>query len=49
MNGRTSCDEAFRDGLHLSPLQYDESARLFKAQTPTKEGKNAGEAVYLAG
>lgn len=35
--------------MHLSPLQYAKSVKLFKAQTLIKEGRKANEAGYLVG
>ena len=46
---RTSFYENFRDVMHLSPLQYAKSVKLYKAQTLIKEGKNVSEAGYLVG
>lgn len=46
---RTNFFESFKDVMHLSPLQYIKSVKLFKAQTLIREGKNASEAGYLVG
>jgi AraC-like DNA-binding protein len=46
---RTSFYDSFRDVMHLSPLQYAKSVKLYKAQTFIREGKNASEAGYLVG
>jgi AraC-like DNA-binding protein len=40
---------AFRDVMHVSPLQYAKSVKLVQAQTLIKEGKKANEAGYLVG
>jgi AraC-like DNA-binding protein len=47
--GRTSFYEAFRDVMHLSPLQYAKSVKLDRARTLIHEGKNVNEASYLVG
>ncbi len=47
--GRTSFYEAFRDVMHLSPLQYAKSVKLDRARTLIQEGKKANEAGYLVG
>jgi AraC-like DNA-binding protein len=39
----------FKEVMHLSPLQYAKSVKLFKAQTLIREGKNVSEAGYLVG
>ena len=39
----------FKAVMHLSPLQYAKSVKLFKAQTLIQQGKTAGEAGYLGG
>ena len=41
--------KTFKNVMHLSPLQYVKSLRLFKAQTLIREGKNASEAGFLVG
>ncbi len=41
--------KSFKEVMHLSPLQYAKSIKLFKAQTLIKEGKNVSEAGYLVG
>ena len=46
---RTSFYENFRDVMHLSPLQYAKSVKLYRAQTLIREGKNVSEAGYLVG
>ena len=39
----------FKEVMHLSPLQYAKSIKLFRAQTLLKEGISASEAGYLVG
>ena len=39
----------FKEVMHLSPLQYAKSVKLFRAQTLIREGKNASEAGFLVG
>jgi AraC-like DNA-binding protein len=46
---RTTFHESFRAVMHVSPLQYAKSVKLYKAQTYIQAGKNAGEAAYLVG
>ena len=46
---RTSFYENFRDVMHVSPLQYAKSLKLFRAQTLIKEGMNVSEASYQVG
>jgi len=46
---KTSFYENFRDVMHVSPLQYAKSMKLFKAQTLIKEGLNVSEAGYRVG
>lgn len=41
--------KGFREVMHVSPLQYAKSVKLFKAQTLIKEGKPVSEAAYLVG
>lgn len=47
--GQTTFYENFRNVMHLSPLQYAKSVKLYEAQKLIKAGKNAGEAGYLVG
>lgn len=47
--GQTIFYENFRNVMHLSPLQYAKSVKLYEAQKLIKEGKNASEAGYLVG
>ena len=47
--GQTTFYENFRNVMHLSPLQYTKSVKLYEAQKLIKEGKNASEAGYLVG
>ncbi len=47
--GQTTFYENFRNVMHLSPLQYAKSVKLYEAQKLIKEGKNASEAGYLVG
>jgi AraC-like DNA-binding protein len=46
---KTSFYENFRDVMHISPLQYAKSMKLFRAQTLIKEGLNVSEAGYQVG
>ena len=46
---RTRFCSAFRDVMHLSPLQYAKSVKLDRAHTLIKQGKKACEAGYLVG
>ena len=41
--------KAFKEVMHLPPLQYAKSIKLDRAHTLIKEGKNASEAGYLVG
>jgi AraC-like DNA-binding protein len=41
--------ENFRAVMHISPLQYAKSVKLYRAQTLIREGKKANEAGYLVG
>ena len=41
--------KAFRDVMHMPPLQYAKSIKLDRAQTFIQSGKNASEAGYLVG
>jgi AraC-like DNA-binding protein len=41
--------KSFQDVMHLSPLQYAKSMKLFRAQTLIQEGKSVSEAGYLVG
>lgn len=47
--GQTTFYENFKNVMHLSPLQYAKSVKLYEAQKLIKEGKNASEAGYLVG
>jgi len=47
--GQTTFYENFRNVMHLSPLQYAKSVKLYEAQKLIKEGKNVSEAGYLVG
>lgn len=47
--GRTTFHEYFRSVMHVSPLQYAKSMKLFQAQRLIREGKNISEAGYLVG
>jgi len=39
----------FKDVMHMSPLQYAKSMKLFKAQSLIGEGKKASQAGYMVG
>jgi AraC-like DNA-binding protein len=41
--------KAFREVMHMPPLQYAKSIKLDRAQTLIREGKNASEAGYMVG
>ncbi len=41
--------KAFREVMHMPPLQYAKSIKLNHAQTLIREGKNASEAGYMVG
>jgi len=47
--GQTTFYENFRNVMHLSPLQYAKSVKLYEAQKLISEGKNVNEAGYLVG
>jgi len=47
--GQTSFYENFRRVMHVSPLQYTKSVKLYRAQSLIKEGKKANEAGYMVG
>ena len=47
--GQTTFYENFKNVMHLTPLQYAKSVKLYEAQKLIKEGKNASEAGYLVG
>lgn len=47
--GQTSFYENFKNVMHMSPLQYAKSVKLFEAQKLIKAGKNVNEAGYLVG
>ena len=46
---RTVFYETFKSVMHLSPLQYAKSVKLYEAQKLIKEGKRANEAAYMVG
>ena len=46
---RTTFHEHFRSVMHVSPLQYAKSVKLFQANRFIIDGKNASEAGYLVG
>ncbi|QPC84555.1 AraC family transcriptional regulator [Phototrophicus methaneseepsis] len=46
---RTVFYETFKNVMHLSPLQYAKSVKLYEAQKLIKEGKRANEAAYRVG
>jgi AraC-like DNA-binding protein len=41
--------KSFKQVMHVSPLQYAKSVKLFRAQALIREGKNASEAGYMVG
>ena len=45
----SSFRKAFREVMHMPPLQYAKLIKLNRAQTLIREGKNASEAGYLVG
>ena len=47
--GQTSFYANFKKVMHLSPLQYAKSVKLYKAQKLIKAGRSASEAGYLVG
>ena len=47
--GQTTFYENFKSVMHLSPLQYAKSVKLYEAQKLIKEGKNVSDAGYLVG
>ncbi len=47
--GKTTFYESFKLVMHLSPLQYAKSVKLFEAQKLIKEGKNVSTASHLVG
>ena len=47
--GKTAFYENFKRVMHLSPLQYAKSVKLYEAQKLIKEGKNVSEAGRLVG
>lgn len=47
--GQTAFYENFKNVMHLSPLQYAKSVKLYEAQKLIKDGKNVSEAGYLVG
>ena len=47
--GKTTFYENFKSVMHLTPLQYAKSVKLYEAQKLIAEGKNASEAGYLVG
>ena len=46
---RATFYEHFKAVMHVSPLQYAKSMKLFQAHKFIREGKNASEAGYLVG
>ena len=46
---RATFYEHFKAVMHISPLQYAKSMKLFQANKFIREGKNASEAGYLVG
>ena len=46
---RTAFYQNFKAVMHVSPLQYAKSVKLYEAQRLLKEGKRANEAGYLVG
>ncbi len=46
---RATFYEHFKTVMHVSPLQYAKSMKLFQAHKFIREGKNASEAGYLVG
>ena len=46
---RATFYEHFKAVMHMSPLQYAKSMKLFQARKYISEGKNASEAGYLVG
>ena len=46
---RATFYEHFKAVMHISPLQYAKSMKLFQAHKFIREGKNASEAGYLVG
>ncbi|MCG8348966.1 MAG: AraC family transcriptional regulator [Chloroflexales bacterium] len=47
--GQTAFYQNFRNVMHMSPLQYAKSVKLYEAQKLIKAGKNVNEAGYLVG
>jgi AraC-like DNA-binding protein len=47
--GQTTFYENFRSVMHMSPLQYAKSVKLYEAQRLLRSGKNASEAGYQVG
>lgn len=47
--GQTTFYENFKNVMHLSPLQYAKSVKLYEAQKLIKEGKNVSEASHFVG
>lgn len=47
--GQTAFYQNFRDVIHMSPLQYAKSVKLYEAQKLIKEGLNVSEAGYQVG
>lgn len=47
--GQTAFYENFKNVMHLSPLQYAKSVKLYEAQKLIKAGRNVGEAGYSVG
>ena len=46
---RTTYYENFREVMHVSPLQYAKSVKLYRAHSLLLEGQNASEAGYAVG
>lgn len=46
---RTVFYETFKSVMHLSPLQYAKSVKLYQAQKLIQGGKKANEAAYMVG
>ena len=47
--GQSSFYENFRNVMHVTPLQYAKSVKLFEAQKLIKGGKKANEAGIMVG
>ena len=46
---KTTFHENFKAVMHMSPLQYVKSVKLFEAKKLIEEGKKANEACYMVG